>query len=130
MNYQTSILITDENPGVAHITACALEMQGYQVWSAHRWQQILGNRAYCLFDIAVIDMDMPDMNWADGIYTAANIDKNTTLILTTKSARDRWLDGEAGKMGVHSVLHKPYNLDELIVAMELPGYRYYALTRQ
>jgi len=130
MNYQTSILITDEDPGAAHVTACALEMQGYQVWLAHSWRQILRSGAYCLFDIAVIDMDMPDMNWADGIYTAANIDKNTRLILTTKSAEGHWLAEEAGKMGVGSILHKPYNLDELIVAMDLPGYRYYALTRQ
>ncbi len=112
-----SILIVDDDINLCTILSEELKEIGYQthfVTNADKTFQYLdeGNRV----DLILLDLVMPDK---DGFYVLKKLKEdnyNVKVIVLTAYA-DVKSAIEAAKLGAADFINKPYDLDELIIAM-------------
>lgn len=120
------ILIVDDEKGLRLGTKRLLEGEGYKVEVAENGTEgiILGKRYD--FDLAVIDMKMPDI---DGLEVLKEIKKsrpNTICFIATAFASyDTAI--EATRIGAYSYIPKPFTPEELLYQLQ-KGYNQRVLT--
>ena len=118
MNQQINILITDNDQETVNVIACVLETQGYSVSTSHSWCEVIHRLNNSSVDIALIDIDMTDMNYQTGIAAIKNASPNTKVIATPSIELDNRTMDKLSDMGTLSVLPRPFDLNELVCALE------------
>lgn len=106
------LLLVDDEEDLVTFLAHRLRKRGIEVAVAVNGQQALDAAAARTFDVAVVDLKMPDF---DGITVMERLKKNQpfleVLMLTGHGSHDSaW---EAGRLHAFRYLLKPYDFDEL-----------------
>jgi two-component system nitrogen regulation response regulator NtrX len=114
------ILIVDDDAQIRSLLRTVLEAEGYAVRHAADGAEAAGLIADDAPDLVVTDIFMPE---ADGFEVLAVIKKSypdIPVIVVSGSQVTPNVDflHLAGRLGAHSILHKPFRPRELIAAVE------------
>ena len=114
-----SVLIVDDEPRILARLADALRREGHEAVaaaSAREAQEALARRP---FDVLVIDNLMPDKSGLEVIRelaaAAATAERPQILMMTAHATVESAI--EAMKLGAFDYLQKPFEIDELLVAV-------------
>jgi DNA-binding NtrC family response regulator len=107
------LLLVDDEEDLITFLAHRLTKRGLEVTTAYCGQDAIDAATDKVFDVAVIDLKMPDM---DGIEVMENIKRmqpfTEVLMLTGHGSHDSaW---EAGRLRAFRYILKPYDFDELL----------------
>lgn len=114
----TRVLILDDESTLRTALFRLLDRKGYQVVTAQRLDEA---RTFMTpdkpFDIAIIDMNLPDGNGLDLISEIKGISPNTQVIVLTGFAS---IDTavQATQKGAYHFLTKPFNVEELMSLLD------------
>ncbi len=112
-----SILVADDDPRLLTSLAGLLAQQGYQVTSA------LGGRAACKaldekrFDLAMLDLRMPEVDGFDVMAHAAGVQPDCGLIVVSGESSFSSVS-RALRRGAQDYIKKPFDPDELLATLE------------
>lgn len=107
------ILLVDDEPDVLQICARALSKAGYDVRAADSAGQARNYLAVERFDLAILDIHMPDEDGISLLGYAHTIDPALPAILITGyPAVSNVLDSV--RLNVHEFLVKPFTLQKLL----------------
>ena len=114
----TRILLAEDEISLSETIKLNLELEGYRVQVACDGKKALKLFKQERFDLVILDVMMPEM---DGLTLCEAIrldnDKVPILFLTAKSAS---ADRVAGlKLGADDYLTKPFNLEELLLRVQI-----------
>lgn len=118
MDIKVKILYVEDDEVLAFITKDNLEIQGYEVH--HFLDGVEALKAYkkSKFDICIVDIMLPKM---DGFTLASKIREIDVeipiLFLTAKSLKEDKIKGL--KLGADDYITKPFNLEELLLKIEI-----------
>ncbi len=111
------VLVVDDEPQIR--TACqqALERSGYQVEVAADGAGALRHLEAGPFDVAVLDIVLPDLNGLELLRTLREHDPDLVVVLITGFAS---LDTamEAVRLGAYEYLRKPFRVQDLVRIVE------------
>jgi len=118
MNTKANILFVEDDPSLSFVIKDNLEDRGYTVIHCidgeSAWQQFMKHT----FDMCLLDVMLPKK---DGFTLAAQIRKKNDLIpiimLTAKNMDEDKIQGF--KTGVDDYITKPFNMQELLLRMEV-----------
>jgi DNA-binding response OmpR family regulator len=118
MNTKANILFVEDDPSLSFVIKDNLEDRGYTVVHCidgeSAWQQFMKHT----FDMCLLDVMLPKK---DGFTLAAQIRKKNELIpiimLTAKNMDEDKIQGF--KTGVDDYITKPFNMQELLLRMEV-----------
>lgn len=110
---ENNILIVDDEKGIRVATQLLLEDEGYNVISADCGEKGIEIGASKEFDIAIIDLKMPDV---EGIEVLSNIKSNfpNTICFITTAFASYDTAIEATRKGAFGYIPKPFTPEELI----------------
>jgi DNA-binding NtrC family response regulator len=114
----TRILVVDDEKQVRIILSKVLtEMRGFTVEEAETAQEALEKIGTVMFDLALVDFKLPDM---DGVQLIAEIVKLRPGILAVSLTGHGSIDTavEAVKKGASDYLSKPVDLDEMLLRLD------------
>ena len=115
------ILLVDDENDVLSILSRQLEDRGYEVFTAVNGSDALQLAAAKEPDIAILDLALPDM---DGSEIAEKLRESEAtkhmpvIFLTALRSKQEEHDGGMA-IGGHTVLAKPYDLEEIIERIEV-----------
>lgn len=107
------ILVVDDEAGIRHLLQTGLTDEGYFVRTANRTMDALAILQDMSFDLAIIDLMLPDV---DGLQLAEAIrmlDPATSVILMTAYGTPSF-ESMASHPAIRHYLHKPFTLDRLL----------------
>ena len=117
MSGKTRILIIEDDEANRVSIAEILTAKGYSVSMASNGAAALQLMAKTLFDIALVDYYLPDINGIEIIRKAREMGRSPVPIMITGiSSLDVALEGM--KLGVHDYMVKSINVEELITSIE------------
>ena len=109
------ILIVDDDPAILATVSEALDMEGFSVTTATNGQEALVEIDRNPPSMVLLDMRMPVLDgWG---FMSAIRERGITLtvvVMTAAADARRW----AREIGAQGVLAKPFELDELVGAIE------------
>ncbi len=117
MGEKAKVLLVDDNISLLTTSAMILKHKGYSVTTA-----INGYDAILLFrggefSIVFLDIRMPEMNGIEVYKELKKINPEVPMILMTAYSDEDLI--EAGfRAGVHTVLHKPLEMDDVLKIIE------------
>ena len=111
------ILVVDDEEAQRDLLAGFLKKKGYTVATATSGIEALEKNRTTGFDLAILDLKMPEMDGIETMRAMKEVDSETYFIIltgfgTVESAV------QAMKLGAFDYLNKPINLDELEVMIE------------
>ena len=112
-----SVLVVDDEKGIRQGTKRVLEGEGYQVTTAENGSEGISYAKDQDFDIALIDLKMPDVNGIEVLKKVRESHPNTVCFITTAFASyDNAI--ESTKTGAFDYIPKPFTSEELIKKMK------------
>ena len=119
MNGTKKILICDDDPAILRVIQVNLEVEGYDVVTAHHGEQALEVAHAEHPDLIILDIMMPRL---DGYQTCEQLkaaDDTKEIPVIFLSAKAQASDIEKGKsFGVEEYLTKPFDPTDLIDVVE------------
>lgn len=111
------VLIVDDEKLIRWYLKENLEKAGYEVTQAEKGTEAMKIFSETLPDIALLDVNLPDMSGIDVLRSIKVIDKDVPVIIITafgniKTAVD------AMKFGAHDFIEKPFEMEKLHIVME------------
>ncbi|MDX1799805.1 MAG: EAL domain-containing protein [Marinobacter sp.] len=112
-----NILVADDDPRLLKSLADLLEEQGYWVTSA------LGGKAACdaldqtPFDLAMLDLRMPDVDGFDVMAHAAKVQPDCGIVVVSGESSFTAVS-RALRRGAQDYIKKPFDPDELLATLE------------
>ncbi len=117
MEDKSRILIVEDEQNLLDILKMNLEMEGFKVFTAMRGSEALEKLRGNKFDLAILDVMIPDV---DGFTVCKTIrlEGNTTpvLFLTAKNTSKDRIEGL--KIGGDDYLSKPFHIEELVLRIQ------------
>lgn len=113
MKREFEILIVEDHVGVASSLKDILEKQGHPVAVAHNGQTALALFREKLFDLALIDMRLPDMSGEELIDQLAALSPRTEYIINTGHASLASAVAAVRKKSIIAYEIKPVDIDRL-----------------
>lgn len=121
-NSKTHILLVDDEKGLRVGTQRLLESEGYVVDSAENGLTGIKLGTNSEYDLAIIDLKMPDVDGLEVLRTIKNTNPNTVCFIATAFASyDTAI--EATRIGAYGYIPKPFTPEELIYQIE-KGYEH------
>jgi len=111
------ILIIDDERGLRLGTKRLLESEGYIAETAENGAEGLALARQKEFDLALIDLKMPDMDGIEVLKEFKKIQPNTVCFIATAFASYETAI-ESTKLGAYSYIPKPFTPEELIQQLE------------
>src|SRR6187549_430312 len=112
------ILLVEDDKSLASVIKDYMSLSGYQVTLCEDGNSALEAFKKNKFDICILDVMLPKM---DGFALAEEIRKSDEitpiLFLTSKSAKEDRIKGF--KMGGDDFITKPFNIEELMLRIEV-----------
>jgi CheY-like chemotaxis protein len=109
------VLVVDDDPEIRTLISEALELEGYEVETVPNGAEALEAITRRQPTTMLLDMDMPVL---DGRGVASALKQRgvsvPTLVMTAAMNAERW----AAEIAAQGWLAKPFNLDELLTAVE------------
>ena len=114
---RSRVLLVDDNEGLTHIWAYALEDAGYQVAIAHSGGEALAAAARRAYDLAILDLQLPDLTGLE-VFTALRADRPDMegILITAHASVESAV--KAVNCGVHSYLVKPVSHQVMCIQVE------------
>jgi DNA-binding NtrC family response regulator len=113
MSNAARILIVDDDENIRRVLSSVLEDEGYVVDAAENGAEAVQKAEAEFYDLAFIDMRLPDTNGLELLTSMNRINPNTMKIVLTgyPSAQNSM---EASKRGAVGYMTKPVEMDELL----------------
>jgi DNA-binding NtrC family response regulator len=111
-NFKINVLVVDDESGALESFRMILEIKDYQVFSYSKGSEALEAAKTNKFDIAFVDLRMPEM---DGLTVLENLKKitpNTEVIIVTAYASEE-SQANAISLGAMEYLRKPFLMEEI-----------------
>ena len=110
----TNILIVDDSIGIAVSLSLILKKKGYVAVTVKDGNEALEKVKNIFFDIIIMDIIMPQMNGVETYKKIKKINPGSIVFLMTAYAVEE-LIRQALEEGVYGILHKPLDIDKLLV---------------
>jgi two-component system response regulator AtoC len=111
-----AILVADDDPVAVELLAEVLTGEGYAVRTAAGGKECLALAEDTPFDLAIVDLRMPDLGGLQVIRRLASIRPGMpVLILTAFATIDTAI--EAIREGAHDYLSKPFRMEQLTMVV-------------
>ncbi len=107
------VLVVDDNRELADDLAEILGGAGHQARAVYGGAAALQLSRNFDFDVALVDIRMPDMDGVTLVQHLMNVRPNAHYLFMTGDSSDRTLS-EAAAMGQRAVLLKPLDIDRLL----------------
>lgn len=118
MDEKARVLIVDDDANLCETLADILEEKGYRVAVAHDGPKAIEEVKGQHFDLALIDIVMPDMNGVETLRQIKAMDSQlTTMLITGHTALGDSIS-EAIEAGVAGVLYKPLDINTIVELIE------------
>jgi len=117
------VLLIDDEPSIGRSLRRALEDEGFQVEVAITGAAGLAALEAVRPEIVLLDLKLPDASGLDLLERIRQLETAAQVIVITAFG-DTKAAVRAMKLGASDFLHKPYDLDELLVAIETAGRAY------
>ena len=105
------IIVVDDEPGMREFLEIMLQKDGYSVVTAGDGRQAEEKINSQVFDLAIIDVQMPTMDGLDLLKKINEKAPDTTVIMITAFASHESAI-EAMKHGAYDYITKPFKIDE------------------
>lgn len=106
------ILVVDDEPSIRHLLRKALNEEQYEVETADTAIEALSMLEDAPFDLAIVDLMMPDVHGLDLAEAIRMLDPGTPVILMTAYGTIAF-ESIASHPAISHYLHKPFALDRL-----------------
>jgi two-component system, NtrC family, response regulator AtoC len=111
-----AVLIADDDPVSVELLAEVLSKEGYRIRTAAGGPECLRLAEAEPFDLAIVDLRMPDVDGLQVVRRFASLQPRTpVLILTAFASIDTAI--EAIREGAYDYLSKPFRMEELKIAV-------------
>lgn len=117
VRHHIKILVVDDDPSVCKTVGMMLENHGYKpatYWDPAKSLEAAKKES---FQIALVDLKMPSLSGAQVVEQLREIDPRTSCIIMT-AYPDLESATETMRMGASDYITKPFEKDELIVAVD------------
>jgi len=112
------ILLVEDEENLRSTIALNLELEGYEVQCAVNGKEALQMFKANRFDIVVLDIMLPEINGLDVCREIRKENRNVfILFLSARSMGSERIEGL--KAGADDYLSKPFNLEELLLRIEI-----------
>lgn len=112
------ILLVEDEENLRSTIALNLELEGYDVQSAMNGKEALQFFKANRFDLVVLDIMLPEINGIDVCKEIRKENRNVfILFLSARSMGSERIEGL--KAGADDYLSKPFNLEELLLRIEI-----------
>ena len=121
-------IIVDDDPDLSKIFSELLEILNLKILGLGK----TGTDAISLVnelnpDIVFLDLHMPELNGMEALKEIKNIAPKTHVIIITS---DKFVDGRKMlELGAMDIIFKPFNIDEIIKAIEKIRTIYYSMIK-
>ena len=112
MEPKGSILLADDEERILKTLGRALREEGHEVVPTSSAREAQGLLAARTFDVLVVDNKMPERT---GLVTAGEGDRPQIIMMTAHATVENAI--EAMKLGAFDYLQKPFEVEELLVAV-------------
>lgn len=113
------ILVVDNDEAARDHAHAALGQIGCEVETAHNGEEALLMARTFHYDVAIVDIRLPDMNGYECFVALGNINEHLPVILMTGFGYDPGHSiVKARQAGLKSALYKPFRLDQLLTELE------------
>ena len=124
MNDSLNILVVDDNEDLLDTSSLIFKRAGFSVVTASNGRTAVDMFRDGEFDIALMDIVLPEMNGVEAFRLIRKMNPDTPVILMTGYS-DEELEELAVREGARCVMHKPLRVDKMIqiikdVASESP----------
>jgi two-component system response regulator PilR (NtrC family) len=109
---KNTVLVVDDEPGMREFLEIMLKRDGYIVDTAPDGARALDKIESTLFDLAIVDIQMPVMNGIELLRRINEKSPETTVIMITAYASHETAI-EAMKLGAYDYITKPFKIDEI-----------------
>jgi two-component system response regulator PilR (NtrC family) len=109
---KSRILVVDDEPGMREFLEIMLQKDNYIVETASDGSEAINKIESALFDLAVVDVQMPVMNGIEVLKRVNEKSPETTVIMITAFASHETAI-EAMKLGAYDYITKPFKIDEI-----------------
>lgn len=107
-----SIIIVDDEPGMREFLEIMLQKDGYVIDTAADGAEAIDKIEESLFDLAIVDIQMPVLNGIEVLKKINEKSPDTTVIMITAYASHETAI-EAMKLGAYDYITKPFKIDEI-----------------
>ena len=111
------IFIVDDDVDFAEALAEIIKAEGYDVECAHTGAEAVARFRENDFDIAFMDVKLPDMNGVESLFEIRRLKPDAKVMMMTGFSVEELLQ-QAVEGGAFGVLHKPFEPTELLAAIE------------
>lgn len=120
---KTSILIIDDEAGILETICDILDIKGYDVTTASNGVKGVELVQAHHFDLVLTDIVMPEMNGIEACHHIKRISPDTKVIMMTGYGAEHSLVRTAIDSGAEQILHKPFDISELLYAIGIEDIR-------
>lgn len=117
MTASGQVLVVDDEPAIQRLVSALFKTEGYEVRTARNGQEALDLLQDWQPDLIVLDLMMPVMDGRTFRAVQLQLDPATTIPLIVLTAH-RTDQGAADGLGAAAVLTKPFEIDELLEAVD------------
>lgn len=117
MDDRYSVLIVDDEPGMLETMSDILGSTGYRAAVVDEAKKAVELIEKVYFNVVLLDIVMPEMNGVDAYYKIKEISPDTKVIMMTGYGAEHPLVKKAIVSGVDELLHKPFDVDELMASL-------------
>jgi two-component system, NtrC family, response regulator AtoC len=114
---KSKVLIVDDEPSISRSLTRVLEDRGYQVRSAPTGSEGLAEAEAWRPQVILLDVKLPDADGLDLLPKIRRVESTAQVIVLTAYA-DTKIAVQAMKRGAVDFLRKPYDMDEVVLAVE------------
>ncbi len=110
------VLVVDDEPSIVDFIHATLSENGYEVEAHNDPREALKNIKGKAFDLAIIDINMPDINGVEFSRQLMETSHSTEIVIITGVPDEQNLD-PCLRMGLTHFLFKPFNESQLVYSV-------------
>ena len=107
-----NVLIVDDDEDMLEVISTSLEKEGYHAVTAQTGEEALKKLKESFFDVAIVDIKMPDTSGVEVSKAIKESSPNTTIVMITGHATVETAV-ETLKGGAYDYITKPFKMDNL-----------------